>query len=48
MSELQKDIKGKLDKEEYGNIKRSSTTHYLIKLIYEAQKNMDINKHMKR
>ena len=44
MSELQKDIKGKLDYEQYGNTKGSSTTHYLINLIDEAQKNTDIGK----
>ena len=44
MLELQNDIKGKLDNEQYGNTKGSSTTHYLVKLIDEAQKNTDIGK----
>merc|ERR1739845_246763 len=44
MLELQNDIRGKLDNEQYGNTKGSCTTHYLNKLIDEAQKNTDICK----
>ena len=36
MQELGKDIKGKLDSDQYGNVKGSSTTHYLMKLTNEA------------
>ena len=35
MQELDKDIR-KLDTDQYGNVKGSSTTHYLIKLTNEA------------
>ena len=41
MSELQKDVKGKLDLDQYGNTTGSSTTHYLIKLTDQAQKSTD-------
>ena len=30
MEELDKDTKGKLDNEQYGNTKGNSTTHYLV------------------
>ena len=36
MSELEKDLKGKLDNTQYGNCRGSSTTHYLIKLTDQA------------
>ena len=42
ISELDKDIWGKLDLKQYGNCKGSSTTHYLIKLTDEAFKSTDI------
>ena len=42
MSELEKDVKGKLDLDQYGNTKGSSTTHYLVKLTDEAYKSTDI------
>ena len=42
MNELEKDIRGKLDLDQYGNIKGSSTTHYLIKLTDEAYRSTDI------
>ena len=38
MSELEKDIEGKLDNSQYGNCRGSSTTHYLIKLTNQAFK----------
>ena len=38
VSELEKDIQGKLDNSQYGNCKGSSTTHYLIKLTDQAYK----------
>ena len=41
MQELDKDIKGKLDTDQYGNVKGSSTTHYLIKLTNEAFTSMN-------
>ena len=41
MSELQKDVKGKLDLDQYGNTAGSSTTHYLIKLTDQAYKSTD-------
>ena len=44
MIELEKDIKGKLDNDQYGNTKGSSTRHYLIKLTDEAYINTDIGK----
>ena len=44
MKELEKDTKGKLDDDQYGNTKGSSTTHYLIKLTDEAYRNTDIGK----
>ena len=44
MIELEKDIRGKLDNDQYGNTKGSSTTHYLIKLTDEAFRNTDIGK----
>ena len=36
MKELEKDLIGKLDDDQYGNCKGCSTTHYLIKLTNEA------------
>ena len=39
--ELQKDIKGKLDNDQYGNEKGCSTTHYLIKVMDEAYRATD-------
>ena len=36
MKELEKDLTGKLDSDQYGNVKGSSTTHYLISLTNEA------------
>ena len=42
MFELDKDTKGKLDSDQYGNTKGSSTTHYLIKLTDEAYKSTDL------
>ena len=36
MKELDNDLIGKLDKDQYGNCKGCSTTHYLIKLTHEA------------
>ena len=36
MKELDKDIKGKLDTDQYGNTKGSSTTHYLMNLTNDA------------
>ena len=44
MFELQKDVKGKLDLDQYGNTKWSSTTHYLIKLTDQAYKSTDVCK----
>ena len=41
MKELDKDIKGKLDTDQYGNVKGSSTTHYLIKMTNEAFTSMN-------
>ena len=41
MLELQKDIKGKLDNDQYGNEKGCSTTHYLIKVMDEAYRATD-------
>ena len=41
MSELEKDIRGKLDNSQYGNCKGASTTHYLIKLTDLAFKSTD-------
>ena len=41
VSELEKDIKGKLDNTQYGNCRGSSTTHYLIKLTDQAFKSTD-------
>ena len=41
ISELEKDIKGKLDNTQYGNCRGSSTTHYLIKLTDKAFKSTD-------
>ena len=41
VSELEKDIKGKLDNSQYGNCSGSSTTHYLIKLTDQAFKSTD-------
>ena len=41
MSELEKDIKGKLDNTQYGNCRGSSTTHYLVKLTDQAFKSTD-------
>ena len=41
MSELEKDIKGKLDNTQYGNCRGASTTHYLIKLTDQAFKSTD-------
>ena len=42
ISELDRDTRGKLDYEQYGNTKGSSTTHYLIKLTDKAFKSTDI------
>ena len=42
ISELNKDIRGKLDQNQFGNCKGTSTTHYLIKLTDEAFRNTDI------
>ena len=39
MKELEKDTRGKLDNDQYGNSKGSSTTHYLLKLTDEAYRN---------
>ena len=36
ITELEKDLKGKLDNTQYGNCRGSSTTHYLIKLTDQA------------
>ena len=36
MKELGKDLTGKLDTNQYGNIKGRSTTHYLVSLTNEA------------
>ena len=44
MAELEKDVKGKLDLDQYGYTKGSSTTHYLIKLTDEAYKSTDVCK----
>ena len=41
MQELEEDIKNKLDKDQYGNEKGCSTTHYLVRLIDEAHKATD-------
>ena len=41
VSELDKDIKGKLDNTQYGNCRGSSTTHYLIKMTDQAFKSAD-------
>ena len=41
VTELEKDIKGKLDNSQYGNCGGSSTTHYLIKLTDKAFKSTD-------
>ena len=41
MSELEKDIEGKLDNTQYGNCKGSSTTHYLVKLMDQAYSSTD-------
>ena len=42
MFELEKDIKGKLDSNQFGNCKGSSTTHYLIKLTDQAYRSTDV------
>ena len=42
MEELDKDTKGKLDNEQYGNTKGNSTTHYLVKLTNEAYRSTDV------
>ena len=42
VSELEKDVKGKLDSSQYGNCGGSGTTHYLIKLTDQAFKSTDI------
>ena len=44
MKELEKDTRGKLDNDQYGNTKGSGTTHYLLKLTDEAYRNTDIGK----
>ncbi len=44
VSELEKDIKGKLDNTQYGNCRGSSTTHYLIKLTDQAFRSTDKGK----
>ena len=36
MKKLEKDLTGKLDSDQYGNVEGSSTTHYLISLTNEA------------
>ena len=36
ITELEKDLKGKLDNTQYGNCRGSSTTHYLLKLTDQA------------
>ena len=41
ISELEMDTRGKLDLNQYGNCKGSSTTHYLIKLTDEAYRSTD-------
>ena len=41
MSELQIDVKGKLDLDQYGNTTGSITTHYPIKLTEQAHKSTD-------
>ena len=41
VSELEKDIKGKLDNTQYGNCRGSSTTHYLLKLTDQAFRSTD-------
>ena len=42
ISKLDRDTRGKLDYEQYGNTKGSSTTHYLIKLTDKAFKSTDL------
>ena len=42
IGELDIDIKSKLDKDQYGNKKGCSTTHYLIKLTDEAYRSTDL------
>ena len=42
IAELDIDIKSKLDKDQYGNKKGCSTTHYLIKLTDEAYRSPDL------
>ena len=44
MRELEKDIKNKLDSDQYGNTRGCSTTHYLIKLTDQAYKATDKGK----
>ena len=44
MSELEADVKGKLDLDQYGNTKGSSTTHYLKKLMDQAYQSTDKGK----
>ena len=41
VSELERDINGKLDNTQYGNCRGSSTTHYLIKLTDQAFSSTD-------
>ena len=44
IAELESDVKNKLDLDQYGNTKGSSTTHYLIKLTEQAYKSTDKGK----
>ena len=41
MKELEEDLIGKLDEDQYGNCKGCSTTHYLIKLTNDAFSSTD-------
>merc|ERR1712074_270757 len=44
MKELERDLIGKLDNDQFGNTKGTSTTHYLINLTDEAFKSTDKGK----
>ena len=44
IKELEKDLIGKLDEDQFGNCKGCSTTHYLINLTHEAFSSTDKGK----
>ena len=43
MQELEEDIKDKLDKDQYGNEKGLSTTHYLVNMVHKILMAVDTN-----